>query len=90
MDSLEMSIDVGRQALMVAFMVAAPMLMTGLLIGLTVSILQAATQVQEMTLSFIPKILGMMAALFVFLPWMLQTVTEFARKLIQSIPGLLH
>lgn len=85
-----MSIDIGRQALMVTFMVAAPMLLTGLLIGVIVSILQAATQIQEQTLSFIPKILGMMAALFIFLPWMLQTVTEFARRLITSMPALLH
>ena len=90
MDTLEMSIDLGRQALMVAFLVAAPMLMAGLLIGVTVSIIQAATQVQEQTLSFIPKILGMMAALFLFLPWMLRTVTEFARQLITSIPGMIH
>ena len=90
MGEVDLAIELGRQALMIAFMLAAPMLLTGLIVGLTISILQAATQVQEQTLSFIPKILGMMAALFIFLPWMLQTVTEFARRLITSMPALLH
>lgn len=75
---------------MIAFMIAAPMLLTGLVVGLTVSILQAATQVQEVTLSFIPKILTMMAALFIFLPWMLTTVRVFAVKLLEGMPGFIR
>ena len=90
MGNVDIAVELGRQALMIAFLLAAPMLITGLLVGLTVSILQAATQVQEQTLSFIPKILGMMAALFIFLPWMLTTVTTFAQRLFLGIPGLLR
>jgi len=87
---VDLAIELGRQALMIAFLVAAPMLATGLIVGLTVSILQAATQIQEQTLSFIPKIVGMMAALFIFLPWMLTTVRGFAQQLIEGIPGFIR
>ena len=90
MANADIAVELGRQALMIAFVVAAPMLVTGLIVGVTVSILQAATQVQELTLSFIPKILAMMAALFIFLPWMLTTVTSFAQQLIEGIPGFLR
>ena len=90
MSEVDLAVELGRQALMIAFMVAAPMLLTGLLVGLTVSILQAATQVQEQTLSFIPKILGMMAALFIFLPWMLTTVRGFAVQLLEGMAGFIR
>jgi flagellar biosynthetic protein FliQ len=83
-------VELGRQALLIAFLVAAPMLITGLVVGIAISVLQAATQVQEQTLTFIPKILAMMAALFIFLPWMLTTVTGFTTSLIESMPGLLR
>jgi flagellar biosynthetic protein FliQ len=89
-NNVDVAVELGRQALMVAFLVAAPMLVTGLVVGVIISILQAATQVQELTLSFIPKILCMMAALFLFLPWMVTTVSGFARELIESIPNLIR
>lgn len=90
MDNIDTVIELGRQALLVSFMMAAPMLLTGLVVGLIISILQAATQVQEQTLSFIPKIVGMMAALFLFLPWILTTITGFTRQLIEAMPGLVR
>ncbi len=90
MNNVDVAVELGRQALMVAFLVAAPMLITGLVVGVIVSILQAATQVQELTLSFIPKILAMMAALFIFLPWMLATMSSFTQQLIESIPTLIR
>ena len=90
MNNVDVAVELGRQALMVAFLVAAPMLVTGLVVGVIISILQAATQVQELTLSFIPKILCMMAALFLFLPWMVTTMSNFAQQLIQSIPNLIR
>ena len=90
MSSIEAAVEIGRQALVVAFLISAPMLIVGLLVGVVVSILQAATQIQEQTLSFIPKILAMMAALFVFLPWMIATVIDFTRQLILSMPSLLR
>ena len=90
MNEVDVAVELGRQARMVAFLVSAPMLITGLVVGVVISILQAATQVQEQTLSFIPKILCMMAALFIFLPWMLTTVSGFAQQLIESIPTLIR
>ncbi len=90
MNNVDIAVELGRQALMVAFLVAAPMLVTGLVVGVIISILQAATQVQELTLSFIPKILCMMAALFLFLPWMVTTVSGFTQELIESIPNLIR
>ena len=90
MNNVDVAVELGRQALMIAFLVSAPMLVTGLVVGVVISILQAATQVQELTLSFIPKILCMMAALFIFLPWMLTTVSGFASQLIESIPSLIR
>ena len=77
-------------AVMEIVTLSAPVLLSALVVGLIVSILQAATQVQEQTLSFIPKILCMMAALFIFLPWMLSTVSGFAQRLFESIPNLIR
>lgn len=86
----DLAVELGRQALWVAFIVAAPVLLAGLVVGVVVSILQAATQVQEQTLTFIPKVLAMLAALFLFLPWMLSTVSDFARQWIETIPVFLR
>ena len=86
MDTMDVAVQLGRQALMVAFMISAPILITGLLVGIVISILQAATQVQEQTLAFVPKILAMMLALFIFMPWMLRTLVGFTRELIQNMP----
>ena len=69
-------------------MLAAPMLLTGLLIGLLVGIFQAATQINEMTLSFIPKLLGAAAMLVMVGPWMLKELVGYTRMLIESIPSL--
>jgi flagellar biosynthesis protein FliQ len=86
MTNMEMAVDLGRQALTIAFLISAPVLVTGLVVGIIISILQAATQVQEQTLSFVPKILAMTLALFIFMPWMLRTLVEFTRTLIQNMP----
>ena len=75
---------------MTAFMVAAPILISGLLVGVIVSILQAATQVQEQTLAFVPKILAMTLALFVFMPWMIRTLVNFTRAVIESMPAVIR
>jgi flagellar biosynthetic protein FliQ len=89
-DPVQVASDVGRHALQLTLLLALPMLLTGLVVGVIVSVLQAATQVQEQTLTFIPKILCMMAALFIFLPWMLTTVAGFTVQLIESMPNLLR
>jgi flagellar biosynthetic protein FliQ len=79
-------ITLGQQALYVMLMLAAPMLLAALVVGLVVSILQAATQINEMTLSFIPKLLAMLAALVIAGPWMITYFVDYMRRLFESIP----
>jgi len=76
-------LGIGREAIYMALMVSAPMLVLG-----TVSILQAVTQVHEMTLTFIPKILAVALALLIFLPWMIGQLVEFTSRMITSISGM--
>ena len=78
-----------QQALFVTVLVAAPLLLTALVVGLVVSIFQAATQINEMTLSFIPKLLGMAATAVIAGPWMLKVIVGYTRELFESIPGLI-
>ena len=77
---------VGQQALQVLLMVAAPMLLTILVVGLVVSLLQAATQLNEATLSFVPKIIAAVAVLAIAGPWMMTTLVEFLQRSLLSIP----
>jgi flagellar biosynthetic protein FliQ len=77
-----------QQALFVTVLVAAPLLLTALVVGLVVSIFQAATQINEMTLSFIPKLLAMFAVLVFAGPWMLATLVDYVQRLFGSIPQL--
>lgn len=72
----------------VTLMVSAPMLLVALAVGLVVSIFQAATQINEATLSFIPKLIGIFIALVVAGPWMLTTMLDYMRQLFTSIPGM--
>jgi len=78
----------GHQAIMVALALAAPPLLAALLSGLIVSLLQAATQINEMTLSFIPKILAVVATVMIAGPWMLNLLLDYMRTLFASIPTL--
>jgi flagellar biosynthesis protein FliQ len=82
-------LNLGQSALEVMLMVSGPMLIAALIIGLVVSILQAATQINEMTLSFIPKILGLFATLLLLGPWMLSTLVDYTQRLITSIPNVI-
>ncbi len=77
----------GQQALYTMLMVAAPMLLAALAVGLIVSILQAATQINEMTLSFIPKLIAMVAALVIAGPWMITFLVDYIRRIFESIPA---
>jgi flagellar biosynthesis protein FliQ len=77
----------GQQGLYMLLMVSAPMLISVLLIGLVVSIFQAATQIHEATLSFVPKIIGAVAVLAIAGPWMLTTLVEYLQRTLQSIPS---
>jgi flagellar biosynthetic protein FliQ len=78
-----------QQALEVTILLSAPLLLTALVTGLVVSIFQAATQINEMTLSFIPKLLAIFAALVLAGPWMLNVIVDFTRRLIEGIPGMI-
>ena len=87
--SPESVVTIGRHALEMTLMLAAPLLLTALAVGLLVGIFQAATQINEMTLSFIPKLLAMAAVLALTGPWMIRELVEYTRGLIESIPGLI-
>jgi flagellar biosynthesis protein FliQ len=77
----------GQQGLMLMLTVAAPLLITVLAVGLVVSVLQAATQINEATLSFVPKVVAAVIVLAVAGPWMLTTLVEYIQRTLQSIPG---
>lgn len=78
------------ETLKMTLLLAAPMLLAGLLAGVVISIFQAATQINEMTLVFIPKMIAVAAALLVFFPWMLQMVVTFTETLLLNIPGYIR
>lgn len=85
----ETVMTLGQRALEITMLLAAPLLLAALLVGLLVGVFQAATQINEMTLSFIPKLLGMAVALVVAGPWMLKLIVGYTRELFESIPGLI-
>ena len=82
-------LSISQNALQIAIMVSAPLLLTALVIGLVVSILQAATQINEATLSFIPKLLGVFATTVVAGPWMIQVLVDYMQRLFTSIPHVI-
>ncbi len=85
----ETVMTVAQRALEITLLLSAPLLVTALLVGLLVGVFQAATQINEMTLSFIPKLLGMAAAVVVAGPWMLKLIVSYTRELFMSIPSLI-
>ncbi len=87
--SPEQAMAIGRHALEITFMVAAPLLLAALVTGLIISIFQAATQINEMTLSFIPKLLAMFAALALAGPWILQVMLDYIERLYAGIPWII-
>jgi flagellar biosynthesis protein FliQ len=84
----ESVMTLGRQALELTLVVSAPVLLTALIIGLLVSIFQAATQINEQTLSFIPKLIGMFGVLIVAGPWMVGMMVDFIQRLFSNIPWM--
>lgn len=74
------------EAIKVAFLVSAPVLLVGLVVGIVVSLFQAVTQIQEMTLVFVPKIVAIMAVLVAALPWMIDIMVTYTHNLISNIP----
>jgi len=85
----ETVMTIGTHALEVTLLLAAPLLLVALVLGLVVGVFQAATQINEMTLSFIPKLLGLAATMVIAGPWMLKVLIGYTRELFQSIPGLI-
>ncbi len=82
----ESIMEFGQHALYVAMLVAAPLLLTALAVGLLIGVIQAATQINEMTLSFIPKLIAMALVGLITGPWMLRVLVQFTRQLIESLP----
>jgi flagellar biosynthetic protein FliQ len=83
-------IGLARHAIELTLLISLPMLGLGLVVGLVVSIFQAVTQIQEMTLTFVPKILAVMLALLLTFPWMMNKMLDFTRELIVNIPAMIH
>lgn len=83
-------LDIAQKALTLVLMVSAPLMGLGLTVGLLVSVFQAATQIHEMTLTFVPKLLAMAAALIAFGPWMLKQCMSFTTTMLQSIPSMVR
>lgn len=89
MTALE-AINLGADAIYLSLLLSAPLLLTGLLVGLLVAIFQATTQIQEMTLTFVPKIVAVMLALLFFSSWMMIKMTDYTHDLITRIPDLIR
>lgn len=81
--------EIGRQAIEVTLVLAAPMLLSALVVGLVISIFQAATQLNEATLQFVPKLVVMFVVLILVGPWMLQYMIDYIQRLFESIPQLI-
>lgn len=82
-------IELGRQAVEVTLLVSAPLFIAALVTGLVISIFQAATQINEMTLSFVPKLVAIFVTLVLAGPWMITVLTDFMRRLFESIPSMI-
>ena len=86
----ETVLTIGAQALQLVLMLAAPLLLTALAVGVLVGVFQAATQINEQTLSFIPKLAACAVVIVIGGPWMLRLLVEYTKRLFESIPALLH
>jgi flagellar biosynthetic protein FliQ len=82
-------VDLARNAIMLALLISGPMLVVALIIGLSVSVLQAVTQIQEQTLAFVPKLVGVSAVFLIALPWVLQLLVKYTTELFRSLPSLI-
>ncbi len=87
--SPDFAIDLGKQALTVAVLIASPILLSALAAGLIIGMFQAATQINEQTMSFVPKLAVLVLTLFVAAPWMLQVLLDFTQELFRGIPGFI-
>lgn len=85
-----LAIDIGKQALWVTLLISGPLLVVGLVVGLFIGIIQAVTQVHEMTLTFIPKILAVVGVFFALMPWMTIKLMDYTINLFNQIPTVIH
>ncbi|MEI7681794.1 MAG: flagellar biosynthesis protein FliQ [Betaproteobacteria bacterium] len=85
----ETIVSIGQQALLVVLMISAPMLLAALGVGLLISIFQAATQINETTLSFIPKLVAVFVSMIIAGPWIIATLVDYIRRLFTQIPTLI-
>jgi len=83
-------IHIGTDALRMVLLLSLPMLIVALVVGVAISLFQAVTQIQEMTLTFVPKIIAVFGSMVLAAPWLTKTMVTFTRQLIESIPGLLR
>jgi flagellar biosynthesis protein FliQ len=88
--SVDDVVFVGRDAMIVTFLASAPMLLSGMVIGLAISVFQSVTQIQEITLTFVPKIIVVMLSFVIFLPWMLAVVLGFVQPIFGGLHLLIH
>jgi flagellar biosynthetic protein FliQ len=79
-------VDLGRQAIMMGLLISAPVLIVGTLVGLFIGLLQALTQIQDQTVSFVPKIMAMVLVLALCLPWLIQQMVEYSSTLYENVP----
>jgi len=86
----EQILDITRQAMRVAVLLSAPLLLFGLVVGVLMNILQAVTQITETTLAVVPKMAAMLLALIIFSPWMLDILMDFTTQLFESIPSMIR
>jgi len=86
--SIGFAVNLMRGGVLQTLMIAAPILLIGMLVGLIVSILQATTSIQEQTLTFVPKIAAILGAIFVFGPWIVTSMVQFTKRLLEQIPSM--
>jgi flagellar biosynthetic protein FliQ len=86
----ELVVSIGKSTVEMALILSVPILLCGMAVGLTVSIFQAVTQIQEMTLTFVPKIIAVFIALIIFAPWMIEMMVQFMTGLFTNIPNYIR
>ena len=85
--SPENAVDIGREAIMMMLLTSAPVLITGLVVGMLAGVFQAVTQIQEQAISFVPKIVAVVVVLSLMLPWLVNRLVQYSHDLIAGIPG---
>jgi flagellar biosynthetic protein FliQ len=85
----QQAIDMGREAIFTALLIGAPLLIMAVVVGLTIGLIQALTQIQDQTISFVPKIVAMVMALSLCLPWLVQRMLEYSEEVLMNIPRVI-